>query len=109
MSKERSTLEARRFIIIVKIGRKISYKNWAIVYMTVHHLPFFSPTPLASGTTSSGSAVDSGTSAGDVVDLDAINSPRALSRDALPSGTLLNQPPGKNRDDAVDSSLLRGD
>lgn len=39
----------------------------------------------------------------------AVNSPWAMSIEALPSGTFENQPPGKKRDDAVDSSLERGE
>ena len=42
-----------------------------------------------------------------------MNSPWAISSDVLPSPTTLgveeNQPPGKNREEAVDSSLFVGD
>lgn len=71
----------------------------------VHHLwCFFSPS--SSAGTARGSSV-----VGEVGDLVAENSPRALSKEGLPStgGVDENQPPGKNRElaDVVDSYLAR--
>ncbi|KAF9236736.1 hypothetical protein BU15DRAFT_49713 [Melanogaster broomeanus] len=72
--------------------------------MIVHQRDFFS----LSSATADGSAVTGALST--VLDT---NSPAATSRDVRPSSGILdqdeNQPPGKKRDDVVDSTLVRLD
>jgi len=80
-------------------------------YITVHHLVFLCVSASPTGVSVVGtSAAGISTIGGDA--LEGVNSPCAMSKEVLPSSRTLgaeeNHPPGKNREDAVDSSLARG-
>ena len=83
------------------------------VYMMTHHFPFFLSSTLPSTLPSmgvTGGASTAGDGATESVGLFA-NSPVAFSNEVRPSSAsfvvLENQPPGKKRDDVVDSRRAR--
>lgn len=93
----------RKWILVVKM--------YDCVHITTHHFAFLCSESSAVGVT--GVIAVAGSSvivspAGDV-GLEGVNSPCAISKDVL-SGTFAveNHPPGKKRDDVVDSILARG-
>lgn len=82
--------------------------------MMVHHLPGFFSSPAAAtglGPVALEASPSSSTVAGTLsVFAGDTNSPSALSKEARPSTVfqLENQPPGKNREEVVESSRARG-
>jgi len=112
-----NVLRYKCVVAVVAVIKKETVQFKRFNHIMVHHRAFFSSS--SSSSSHSTLALEIGSSTGDSVDSrDSVddlrtNSPEATSKEVLvlPSwGTMgeeENHPPGKNRDEVVDSSLLR--